>query len=83
MVIGNFRILGKPREDEWPENNVSIKYDSFEIKNKIEISALIPNLCENAYDLIMVSCDICFFFLFDKCFVLIVIFFWIVEDVDF
>ncbi|KAF2899232.1 hypothetical protein ILUMI_06944 [Ignelater luminosus] len=48
-----FQILGKPREDEWPESNVPIKYNSFEIKNKLEIRNLIPNLCENSYDLIM------------------------------
>lgn len=48
-----FQILGKPREDEWPATNVFINYNSFEVKNKIEIKTLIPNICDSAFDLIM------------------------------
>lgn len=48
-----FQILGKPHENEWPATNVFINYNSFEVKNKIEIRTLIPNICDNAFDLIM------------------------------
>ncbi|KAJ8980137.1 hypothetical protein NQ317_014631 [Molorchus minor] len=48
-----FRVLGKPREDEWPEELVTIKWDSFDVINQIRINQICPNMCETAYDLIM------------------------------
>lgn len=50
-----FRILGRPSQDEWPDDTVSIKWESLKVHEHIELTNLIPNLCENAYDLIMVS----------------------------
>lgn len=50
-----FRVLGKPPRSEWPEDSVPIKYNSFDIKNKVDIRRLIPQLCDNGHDLIMVS----------------------------
>lgn len=49
-----FRILGKPTVEEWPEDKVSIKYESFYIKNPLGlgIKRVVPNLCEHAQDLI-------------------------------
>lgn len=47
--------MGKPPREEWPKENVVVKYDSFEIVDPIGISLLIPNLCSNAEDLIRVS----------------------------
>lgn len=55
------RVLGKPPKSEWPEDSVPIKYNSFEIKNRLDVRRLIPRLCENGHDLIMVT--IFYFFL--------------------
>ncbi|XP_056639045.1 cyclin-dependent kinase 4 [Diorhabda sublineata] len=48
-----FRIIGKPSEKEWPEENVSIKWNSFDVINTITIEEIIPNICETACDLVM------------------------------
>lgn len=48
-----FRIIGKPSEKEWPEDNVSIKWKSFDVINTITIQEIIPNICETACDLVM------------------------------
>ncbi|KAG5888670.1 hypothetical protein JTB14_014863 [Gonioctena quinquepunctata] len=48
-----FRVLGKPPENEWPEENVSIKWNSFDVINQVRIDQVSPNICETAYDLIM------------------------------
>lgn len=50
----HFRILGRPSQDEWPDDTVSIKWESFKVHERVELTNVIPNLCENAYDLIMV-----------------------------
>lgn len=49
-----FRILGKPKMEEWPEDKISIKYESFYVKNPsgIGIKRVVPNLCEHAQELI-------------------------------
>lgn len=47
-----FKILGKPSEPEWPKN-VTIAYNSFEIKEPVNVLQYTSNLCENGYDLIM------------------------------
>lgn len=47
-----FKILGKPAPDEWP-SNVSITYNSFEIKEPVNVLKFTSNLCENGYDLIL------------------------------
>ncbi|CAH1956221.1 unnamed protein product [Acanthoscelides obtectus] len=48
-----FRVLGKPPEDEWPEENVFIKWNSFDVIGQVRIDEISPNICETAYDLIM------------------------------
>ncbi|XP_018327736.1 cyclin-dependent kinase 6-like [Agrilus planipennis] len=48
-----FQILGKPSEQEWPKTITPIKYNSFEVRKKLNLRTLIPNMCDNAYDLIM------------------------------
>ncbi|CAH1117349.1 unnamed protein product [Phaedon cochleariae] len=48
-----FRVLGKPPESEWPEENISIKWNSFNVNSQISIDRICPNICETAYDLIM------------------------------
>lgn len=48
-----FRILGKPSEEEWPEENVSIKWSTFNVTQERTVKDICPNICENAYDLIM------------------------------
>ncbi|XP_060521364.1 cyclin-dependent kinase 4 [Cylas formicarius] len=48
-----FKILGKPSQDEWPEDSTAIKWNSFDINSKISIKMIAPNICENAYNLIM------------------------------
>lgn len=49
------RILGKPPQHEWPENTVSISWDSFDNTERIDLRQLIQNLGENAHDLVSVS----------------------------
>ena len=54
------RILGKPPRHEWPENNVAISWDSFDNTDRVDLKEIIPNLDENAHDLLTVSvlgCD--------------------------
>ncbi|KAK9886649.1 hypothetical protein WA026_017570 [Henosepilachna vigintioctopunctata] len=48
-----FKILGKPPRSEWPKENVSIKYESFDIVDSVDLYHLIPNLCTTAKDLIL------------------------------
>ncbi|XP_017771328.1 PREDICTED: cyclin-dependent kinase 4 isoform X2 [Nicrophorus vespilloides] len=48
-----FRVLGKPLQSEWPKENMSIRYDSFEILDKVDLKDVVPNLSENGYNLIM------------------------------
>ncbi|CAH1110644.1 unnamed protein product [Psylliodes chrysocephalus] len=48
-----FRIIGKPLEEEWPEENVSIKWNSFDVINQVRIDQICPFICETAYSLIM------------------------------
>lgn len=48
-----FKILGKPSRDEWPKENVCVKYDSFEIVDASGLAQMIPNLCSNAEDLVL------------------------------
>ncbi|KAJ8962474.1 hypothetical protein NQ314_005711 [Rhamnusium bicolor] len=48
-----FRVLGKPAQNEWPEEKVSIKWNSFDVINQIRIDQISPNICETAYNLIM------------------------------
>lgn len=68
-----FRILGRPSQDEWPDDTVSIKWESFKVHERVELTNVIPNLCENAYDLIKVrwfvqsSCDAKDVSFFRKC----------------
>lgn len=51
-----FKIMGKPSQIDWP-NEVSIKYDSFQIANPMNLHDVIPFMCENGFDLIQViSC---------------------------
>ncbi|XP_076260198.1 cyclin-dependent kinase 4 [Rhynchophorus ferrugineus] len=46
------RILGKPPKEEWPED-VSVKWNSFDISNPVDIKTLAPNMCETAHSLVM------------------------------
>ncbi|XP_063907857.1 cyclin-dependent kinase 6 [Zophobas morio] len=46
------RILGKPPRHEWPENNVAISWDSFDNTDRVDLKEIIPNLDENAHDLL-------------------------------
>ncbi|KRT85100.1 phosphotransferase [Oryctes borbonicus] len=46
------RTLGKPKYEDWPQDT-SIKYDSLDVDKVGNLHNLIPNLCENGYDLIM------------------------------
>ncbi|GJQ76629.1 Cdk4 [Trypoxylus dichotomus] len=46
------RILGKPKYEDWPQD-MSIKYDSLDVGEVGDLHNLIPNLCENGYDLMM------------------------------
>lgn len=50
-----FRILGKPPREEWPHENASIKWNSFDVRDQVGLKKAIPNLCENGYDLLSVS----------------------------
>ncbi|XP_072391706.1 cyclin-dependent kinase 4 isoform X2 [Diabrotica undecimpunctata] len=47
-----FRVIGKPSEDEWPEESVSIKWESFNVINQIRIDQISPTMCETVCDLI-------------------------------
>ncbi|CAG9860765.1 unnamed protein product [Phyllotreta striolata] len=47
-----FRIIGKPLEEEWPEETVSIKWSSFDVINQVKINHLSPNIDETAENLI-------------------------------
>lgn len=47
-------MLGKPSEDEWPKEDVPIKWNSFDVINTVTISEICRNVCENAEDLIIV-----------------------------
>lgn len=48
-----FKILGKPPRHDWPKDCISLTYDSFNVTDSIGITQLIPNLCEDAQDLIL------------------------------
>ncbi|KAL3288331.1 hypothetical protein HHI36_002779 [Cryptolaemus montrouzieri] len=48
-----FKILGKPPRNEWPKENVAVRYESFEVVDPIGISHLIPNLCTTGKDLVL------------------------------
>nr|XP_023011987.1 cyclin-dependent kinase 4 [Leptinotarsa decemlineata]XP_023011988.1 cyclin-dependent kinase 4 [Leptinotarsa decemlineata] len=48
-----FRVLGKPPQNEWPEETVSIKWNAFDIVNQVRLGQIAPNICETAQDLIM------------------------------
>ncbi|KAI4468873.1 cell division protein kinase [Holotrichia oblita] len=46
------RILGRPKFEDWPQD-ISLKYDSLDVGEVGDLRNLIPNLCENGYDLMM------------------------------
>jgi cyclin-dependent kinase 4 len=45
-------ILGKPQQNEWPENTLSISWESFGNTQKVDFKDIIPNLNDNACDLL-------------------------------
>jgi cyclin-dependent kinase 7 len=47
-----FSILGKPQQNEWPENTLSISWESFGNTQKMDFKDIIPNLNDNACDLL-------------------------------
>ncbi|KAI4468865.1 cell division protein kinase [Holotrichia oblita] len=47
-----YRILGRPKFEDWPQD-ISLKYDSLDVGEVGDLRNLIPNLCENGYDLMM------------------------------
>jgi serine/threonine protein kinase len=50
-----FSILGKPQQNEWPENTLSISWESFGNTQKMDFKDIIPNLNDNACDLLTVG----------------------------
>ncbi|XP_050296881.1 cyclin-dependent kinase 4-like [Anthonomus grandis grandis] len=47
------RVLGKPPKNEWPEEHAPIKWNAFNVVDKVDIKSLAPNMCESALSLIM------------------------------
>lgn len=50
----DYRIIGTPLESDWPEN-VSIMWNCFEPRRGIPIKQIIPQLCDNSEDVLMVN----------------------------
>ncbi|XP_008196448.1 cyclin-dependent kinase 4 isoform X2 [Tribolium castaneum] len=46
------RILGKPPQHEWPDNSLSINWDSFDNTERIDFKEIIQNLGDSAHDLL-------------------------------